>query len=92
MCMAGCYGEAAKLWETEINRVCEEIKKSLTKSEQKQLQKTLLKWNQHKEAQFGLINLLYEKSSGSFSIIRRVQNYVSLVRSQAQLFTDYYFD
>ena len=92
MCMSSCYGEAAKLWELEMDRVCKEIEKSLTKSEQKQLQQILLKWNQHKEAQLGLINLLYEKSSGSFSIVQRVHNYLSLVRSQAQLFTDYYFD
>ena len=91
MCMAGCYGEAAKLWKLEINRVCKEIEKSLTKSEQKQLQKTLLIWNQHREAQWDLINLFYEKSSGSISIVRRVQNYVSLIRSQAELFTYYYF-
>ena len=91
MCMRACYTEAARLWELEINRVCKEIEKSLTKSEQKQFKKTLLKWNQYKEAQLGIINLIYQKSSGSISIVRRVQNYVSLIRSQAELFTYYYF-
>jgi hypothetical protein len=90
MGISTCFREGATLWELEMNRVCKEIEKWLTRSEQQQLQQTLLKWSEYKEAQSDFIFVLYEKSSGSIAKIEAAQNHLSLMRSQAELFTGFF--
>ena len=90
MGISACFREGARLWELEMKRVCREIEKLLTKSEQEKLQQTLLKWFEYKEAQSDFIRVLYNKSSGSIAQIEAAQNHLSLMRSQAELFTGFF--
>ena len=87
--IAVCLGDAAHLWKLEMNRVCNEIEKCLSKSEQKSLQRTLLKWIEYKDSQMDFIDLLYNKSRGSIGRIERSQNYLTLIKGQTELFTQF---
>lgn len=65
---AGCASKAYELWDKELNKIYNQLRRELTSKESKALKTAQRKWLKYRDAEFKLIDHIYSYEKGTMNI------------------------
>jgi len=63
-----CVNEADSQWEKELEEIFEVLRKSIDPQDQRTLANAQAKWDEYRDKEFLLVDIIYPRSSGSGTI------------------------
>jgi uncharacterized protein YecT (DUF1311 family) len=81
--MANCIGEAYAKWDKELNRLYTELMKRLGADGKAALKEAQIQWLKFRDAEFKLLNGIYDKLEGTMYIPMRIDSRLQIVKSRA---------
>ena len=77
------YEQGLKLWDKELNRVYQELKKTLPEKSFAVLKDSQVQWLAYRDAQIAFINSCYDQYDGTMYIPMRASAIMEVTRSRA---------
>ena len=81
--MAQCTYKAEEMWDSELNKIYQQLSASLDEKEKEALKKAQKNWIQYRDSEFDLIGTLYSKMEGSMYIPMRAADRMEIVKARA---------
>lgn len=87
--MVNCMNLASEKWDAELNRVYNKLRKSLRPAEREALQTAQRAWIAYRDAEFALLERIYDDAGGSLARVEAASRRVEFVRARVLTLAGY---
>ncbi|MFP4391209.1 MAG: lysozyme inhibitor LprI family protein [Desulfococcaceae bacterium] len=87
--MINCLNLAYEKWDAELNRVYQELRRTLDPEGRKALQGAQRTWMAYRDAEFGLMERIYGPGDGSLARVGAAANRVEFIRTRVLALSGY---
>lgn len=81
--MSDCIGKAYESWDRELNKNYNKLSEMLRAKERQALKAAQLEWLKYRDAEFKLIDALYDTKEGTMYISMRAEDRLRIVKKRA---------